>query len=255
MRQKRLELIVIAFVLSITTIYSQVGINNNYPKGVLHVDAMGNNTASTTAGSPEAADDVFLDESGRLGIGTLSPLAKLDVKGQIQIIDGFQAAGNVYTSIDNKGTGQWKPVIPMAIWNVTHPDMQMPVRDPHTLREPIPDDGQAVSKFLMNNINFTSTPTTLNIPAGKYLIILTGEFTTIKEILQIYLEVDGGVTSRRMKVYYDSSPGATFYLDTPTDAVGRLVMMTRNESGQYPDYTYRPFDGPIDFTLMFYKLN
>ncbi len=50
----------------------------------------------------------------RVGIGTTSPIAKLDIAGNIKITDGTQAIGKVLTS-DAVGNGSWQALIPAKI--------------------------------------------------------------------------------------------------------------------------------------------
>ena len=53
----------------------------------------------------------------RVGIGTTSPIAKLDIAGNIKITDGTQAIGKVLTS-DAVGTGTWNyPLSPIKVGN------------------------------------------------------------------------------------------------------------------------------------------
>jgi hypothetical protein len=47
--------------------------------------------------------------TGRLGLGTITPAAKLDVAGQVKIADGTQGAGKVLTS-DASGLASWQTV-------------------------------------------------------------------------------------------------------------------------------------------------
>jgi hypothetical protein len=57
----------------------------------------------TTSGS-----NICNSNSGNVGIGTTSPTATLEVKGQIKIVDGNQANGYVLTS-DTNGLATWGP--------------------------------------------------------------------------------------------------------------------------------------------------
>ena len=50
----------------------------------------------------------FAVDSGNVGIGTVSPAAKLEVQGNIKIVDGTQGANRVLTS-DADGLASWKP--------------------------------------------------------------------------------------------------------------------------------------------------
>lgn len=59
---------------------AQVGVNTLYPSGVFHVDGLGNNT-SISPTIAHQADDVFVNSSGQLGIGTTAPTFSIDVVG------------------------------------------------------------------------------------------------------------------------------------------------------------------------------
>lgn len=83
---------------------SQVGININNPQGVFHIDPKGDTTGSTGL-----SDDLIVDNTGRVGINTTTPTAKLDVVGTMRIADGSQGNSKVLTS-DNNGLGIWKPI-------------------------------------------------------------------------------------------------------------------------------------------------
>lgn len=56
---------------------AQVGIGTSNPQQVLHVDALKNNTTTTTNKND---DDVVVNASGQLGIGTINPMTKVDVR-------------------------------------------------------------------------------------------------------------------------------------------------------------------------------
>ena len=93
-----------------------IGINTNNPQGVLHIDGASTtettNPASGIVSAAQAADDVVVDASGRLGVGLLAPETKLDIlpsstPGSIlRIADGTEGAGKYLFSDDN-GTGVW----------------------------------------------------------------------------------------------------------------------------------------------------
>jgi|GEM_PF-1166374 len=53
--------------------------------------------------------DAFIINNGKIGIGTASPLAKLDVTGNVKFTDGTQGAGKVLTS-DESGLATWQAV-------------------------------------------------------------------------------------------------------------------------------------------------
>ncbi len=52
--------------------------------------------------------DMIIDSNGNVGIGTMTPTAKLQVAGQIKIVDGTQVDGYVLTS-DGTGLASWQP--------------------------------------------------------------------------------------------------------------------------------------------------
>ena len=65
-------------------------------------------TGATTLGN-----SVVYETGGKVGIGTNTPSAKLDVAGSVKIADGNQAAGKVLTSSDGTGAATWQtPAIP-----------------------------------------------------------------------------------------------------------------------------------------------
>ncbi|MFN8155082.1 MAG: tail fiber domain-containing protein [Bacteroidia bacterium] len=75
----------------------------------------------------QARDIVLNDAGGKLGIGTSSPAAKVDINGNIKIADGTQGAGKVLTS-DANGLATWTTpmTLPLGIstgntvrWNGT----------------------------------------------------------------------------------------------------------------------------------------
>ena len=55
----------------------------------------------------EANTAMVVNHVGKVGIGTSSPTAKLEVNGQVRITDGTQAAGKVLTS-DSVGLASWQ---------------------------------------------------------------------------------------------------------------------------------------------------
>lgn len=96
------------FILVIQSLPAQVGINiqNPYTNTILHIDAKGN-----TSGTTNSSDDVVIDASGNIGIGTLLPKAKVDIvkdgtMSLMRIEDGKQAANKVLVS-DNSGNASW----------------------------------------------------------------------------------------------------------------------------------------------------
>ena len=65
----------------------------------------------------------FLQKSnGNLGLGTITPAAKLDVAGNVKIADGTQGAGKVLTS-DANGLASWTTPASSSPWTVSGNDI------------------------------------------------------------------------------------------------------------------------------------
>lgn len=99
----RFYYLIIPFILVNTFVLkSQVGINTQSAQGVFHVDPKGDTSAATNG-----SDDFIITSAGRVGIGTVSPTASLDVVGNLRIADGSEYDRYVMTS-DAAGLGSWK---------------------------------------------------------------------------------------------------------------------------------------------------
>lgn len=103
--------------------FAQVGINTTEPKGVFHVDAKGN-----TQGNTNISDDVIVDSNGNLGIGTLTPQAKVHIYTDgtvpaIRISDQSEAAGSMLMFHDDTGMVNWVPK-PFSIKRVETKDLR-----------------------------------------------------------------------------------------------------------------------------------
>lgn len=86
-----------------------VGINTTKPQGPFHVDAKGD-----TQGGANTSDDVIVDKNGNLGIGTLTPTAKVHIKTDgningIRISDQSEDKGSMLMFQDNTGVVNWVP--------------------------------------------------------------------------------------------------------------------------------------------------
>ncbi len=105
----------VLMLFGLSTLLAQVGINTTFPytNSVFHIDAAGNNTSSTTVSSAQAADDIVIDNQGQMGVGIVSPTAKLHIDSSngalkpIRIADGSQGV-NKYLFSDAEGKATWK---------------------------------------------------------------------------------------------------------------------------------------------------
>ncbi|QIK55130.1 hypothetical protein G7051_12575 [Dysgonomonas sp. HDW5B] len=139
-----LFLLVYAFGLK-----SQVGVNTKSPQGVFHIDPKGD-----TAGAINSLDDFIITSEGRVGIGTVSPTASLDVVGDLRIADGTENDRYVMTS-DANGIGSWKrqTYTSRVVGNV-----------PATLTSLKSGDN------ITNPSNWVYTGANITLPAGNWMI-------------------------------------------------------------------------------------
>jgi hypothetical protein len=120
------------FILIITivqycfvSLQAQIGVNTENPIGIFHIDPKRNTPANATGASASTIDDIVIDAQGNLGIGTVSPKAKLHIVTGgtvttpvtgVRIVDGNQANNRLLTT-DANGYTSWQdvPSIPTAI--------------------------------------------------------------------------------------------------------------------------------------------
>lgn len=79
-------------------ISAQIGINTENPLSIFHVDGAGDNSTSTIT-TAQAANDFIVTTDGNVGIGTVTPTAKLSLNGTWSITDPKQilAGDSTYT--------------------------------------------------------------------------------------------------------------------------------------------------------------
>lgn len=95
--------LIITALLFTGVIEAQIGIQTDNPLGIFHVDPKRDTNAAGTSGT---ADDVVVTNSGQVGIGTVTPTAKLDIRGTFRLRDGNQAEGKMLVS-DVSGNAKW----------------------------------------------------------------------------------------------------------------------------------------------------
>ena len=110
--------IVFLYYADIQIARAQIGINTEYPKTVFHIDAARDNPADgVTALSPlQQSNDIVVDNSGNLGVGTITPLTKLHVENDpsitgtsaaLRLSPGIGLPSILWLSNDAK-TVEWK---------------------------------------------------------------------------------------------------------------------------------------------------
>ena len=115
MKKLTISLCILGFAL---TAKSQVGVNTTYPRGVFNVDGgtvKNTNTTIPATVATESTDDVVVDATGKVGIGTATPATKLDIEtggttatpvAGFKLADGNQLNERVLTTDDN-GVATW----------------------------------------------------------------------------------------------------------------------------------------------------
>lgn len=90
----------------------RVGIGLASPLELFHIkdsEIPANAIDDDLDGMTDETDGIFaFTKSGKVGIGTLVPGARLDVLGNVKIADGTQGVGKILTS-DAAGVGSWQP--------------------------------------------------------------------------------------------------------------------------------------------------
>jgi hypothetical protein len=86
MINKKLVACLILGLFSIPLItFSQTGINTENPQGVFHIDGAKDNVLSGIPTAVHQVNDFIVTPSGKVGIGTISPQAALDINGDLKI--------------------------------------------------------------------------------------------------------------------------------------------------------------------------
>jgi hypothetical protein len=203
---KRYILITTYLILVTFNIQSQIGIKTESPQNgsVLHIDSKGD-----TSGATNFLDDILINSQGQIGIGTFTPDAKVDIRGNIKITNGSQGKDRALVS-DAIGRGTWETLslgANTSEWRVSANPSSIPAGI-------YPIVGTA--SFINNSLGLTTNGTsTITLPAGKYLLFLRGDIN-VREYgrMMIY-----NGTSLLFFIWYgEALSGATFYANftTPT---------------------------------------
>ncbi|WP_121965496.1 hypothetical protein [Myroides sp. N17-2] len=105
--RKVLSLLFLVYL--IPSSYGQVGINVPLPLQVFHVDGSKNNSIGIAPNIEQEKDDFVVTKEGNVGVGSYTPQAKIDVNGQVKIMDGSQGDNKILTS-DSFGNMRWSTV-------------------------------------------------------------------------------------------------------------------------------------------------
>lgn len=78
--------IILAVIFSATIGHAQLGINTTNPQAIFHVDGANDNPEAGSTNAEQEANDVVINNTGNMGIGTITPTAKLDVVGSTNLV-------------------------------------------------------------------------------------------------------------------------------------------------------------------------
>ncbi|WP_048509332.1 hypothetical protein [Chryseobacterium sp. FH2] len=111
------KFMIASYLLVSGILFSQVGINNQKPQGIFHVDGAKDNPATVAPNATQQLNDFVVDASGKVGIGTTTPSQKLEINTGgttsapitgFKLSDGNQKTDYVLTA-DTNGVGTWRP--------------------------------------------------------------------------------------------------------------------------------------------------
>ncbi len=91
---KKIYLYILFTVIILPVVNSQkIGINNNNPEQLLHIDAKGDNE---TGDAGKKTNDIVVTNNGTLGVGTSDPLnyLRMQVEGDVQVSDSLMFGKN-----------------------------------------------------------------------------------------------------------------------------------------------------------------
>ncbi len=153
--------------------YAQIGINteNIASNLLLHIDPLGNN-GSGAIPPTQVWDDVVIDKNtGNVGLGTLTPSVKLEIKTngtsmtpnkQFMLKDGYQENNYVLVS-DINGLGKWEAYIPGTSKGIF-------------------GSGRNISNTYASYI---STYATISLLPGRWLIFITLDVKTNSSVFDL----------------------------------------------------------------------
>lgn len=85
--------LLILMTLSFQCAFSQVGINTPNPQGILHIDGQKDNPVSGSTFTPvQQSNDILVNSAGKIGVGTLTPVTKVDARNSGNEAIGFGAS-------------------------------------------------------------------------------------------------------------------------------------------------------------------
>ena len=162
-----------------------------------------------------AQDRLIIDTSGNVGIGTATPGAKLNIVGDLKIVDGTQGAGKVLTS-DASGLASWQtPAGGGSTTSIADADNDTKVQTEETADEDkIRFDTGGVQRMMIDEVGNVGIGTTS--PDAK-LVIQGPDDGTNGPILKLQSNSTGQAESGRIRFTEAGFVGGYIHYDGNTD--------------------------------------
>lgn len=224
--KKIYSLIITGLITSVLSLCSQIGINTIHPGHVLHIDPK-----SDTSGTSGTADDFVIDNTGQVGINTTQPTARLDVVGNMNIIDGSESTYKAMVS-NADGLGTWKRLTYTTKINGKVPATLASIKN----------------GLASNSLHYTNTGVSITLPAGQWQIYFYCIYNNNNNLnFTIWWDLCTTTTwttpvGRVLSYYAPSnglSPTYASYAVTPTSATTYYVLgVVANPTSPIGGYTF-----------------
>lgn len=175
--------IIMSLLLSVPS-YSQIGINTENPKYLLHIDGSGNNPTSGTVSPAQLTDDVIVDSNGNVGLGaTPTSSVKLEVNGSL-FLSGTSLEPEMRLISDANGYATWR-----SIENLLNPieavTKGLLYGDPTGLADPNVADPARTYTWSAAQINTWTnlTRTSIQVTPGTWLVYASMGMTGTPSVL------------------------------------------------------------------------
>lgn len=225
------------FTPALTWAQISIGVMNQSPEGVFHVDAATNNGSAPAA--TKYQDDVIFTSDGFLGIRTNTPQNIVDVRSvgiqpALQLEDGTQTNGYMLTS-DAEGYASWKEykAANSVLWYFGSKASYKQMYFTETLGR-LSGATSAISGLLPGFVHNANS--TLKIPKGKYILVIHGDIFG-NELGQFGLYGTGmvsGIGRYYLQFWYQNYLNASsVYLSLGEDVTMEMHGCIRDSHAQY----------------------
>jgi len=159
------------------SLFAQVGINTTKPLHTFHIDGNSDNPINQTPNAAQQLNDFIVTADGRVGIGTLSPKATLDIIGKLKLTDikHFGSRPEKIVTIDDNGKLHFTdisnifPPIETRIFSIINKEARQRLARRNTYAN-VEFDG-VISGVNADKIKITANKQELILPPNKTLKI------------------------------------------------------------------------------------